>query len=217
MSIWADIRYALRLLKRSPGFTLPAILVMAWGIGASPAMFTVVEHALLRPLPYDNAGQLVEIKESGRKGPSLFGASFPDMERWRQRGQSLQSIAFHTYDKPTCFLDGYVGSLQVNAPKVSVNLFATLGVRPALGRDFDHEKLSAAVQPGSIPYRRCGTNNARGLLCRETTLPAVERQPRSKPPASSAALLPATPRSTADTAGSPSAAPKPPRSFAPTR
>jgi MacB-like periplasmic core domain len=133
----ADISYALRQIRKSPGFAITVIMTLATGIAASMAMFTVVDHVLLRPLPYDNAGQLVEIKEAGIKGPLMFGGTFLDIQQWRERSRTLQAIAFHTYDKPTSFLEGNAGPVQVNTPKVSTNLFATLGVKPAMGREFD--------------------------------------------------------------------------------
>jgi predicted permease len=136
-SISADISYALRQIRKSPGFAITVIMTLATGIAASMAMFTIVDHVLLRPLPYDNAAQLVEIKEAGIKGPLIFGGTFPDIQEWRERSRTLQAIAFHTYDKPTSFLEGNAGPVQVNTPKVSTNLFATLGVKPAMGRGFD--------------------------------------------------------------------------------
>ena len=136
-SIAADIRHSLRQLTRSPGFAITVIATLATGIGASTSMFTVVDRVLLRPLPYDNSAQLVEIREAGKKGPSMFGAPFMDIQQWRERSRALQSVAFHTYDKPTSFLEGNTGPVQVNTPKVSANLFATLGVKPAMGRGFD--------------------------------------------------------------------------------
>ncbi len=99
-------------------------------------MFTIVDKVLLRPLPYNNPAQLVEIKESGKKGPTMFGAPYLDLEQWRERSHNIQSIAFHTYDKPTSFLEGVSGPVQVNTPHVSTNLFTTLGVTPAIGHDF---------------------------------------------------------------------------------
>jgi len=100
-------------------------------------MCTVVDHVLLRSMPYRDAEQLVQLREAGTKGPSMFGAPFLDIQQWRERSRTLQGIAFHTYDKPTSFLEGTNGPIQVNTPKVSSNLFATLGVSPVIGRDFD--------------------------------------------------------------------------------
>jgi predicted permease len=133
----ADFKYALSQIKRSPGFALTVISILALGIAASTAMFTVVDHVLLRPLPYEHARQLVEIKETGKSGPSIFGAPLRDIEEWRERSHTLQAVAFYINDKPTFFLEGNVGPIQINSPKVSENLFATLGAKPAMGRGFD--------------------------------------------------------------------------------
>ena len=135
-SLLADFRHAFRQLGRAPGFSLISVGILATGIGASAAMFTVVDQVLLRRMPYPDPNELVQVREAGNKGPSMFGAPFMDIQLWRERSRTLQSIAFHTYDKPTSYLEGVNGPVQVNTPKVSGNLFATLGVRPAIGRDF---------------------------------------------------------------------------------
>ena len=137
-SLSGDIRHSLRQLGHAPGFSLVSIAILAAGIGASAAMFTVVDQVLLRATPYPDANQLVQVREAGKKGPSMFGAPFMDIQQWRERSRTLRSIAFHTYDKPTSYLEGVNGPVQVNTPKVSSNLFTTLGVRPAIGRDFSH-------------------------------------------------------------------------------
>jgi putative ABC transport system permease protein len=138
----------LRQVRRSPGFVITLIATLATGIAASAAMFTVVDRVLLLPLPYGAAAQLVEVRESGKNGPSMFGAPFPDIEQWRGRSQSLQAIAFHTYDKPTSFLEGNSGPVQVNAPKVSPNLFLTLGVEPAMGCGFEDLSIGEFARNG---------------------------------------------------------------------
>lgn len=79
------------------------IATLAVGIGASTSMFTVVDQVLLRALPYNTAARLVEIKEAGKKGTSMFGAPFMDIQQWREESRTLQAVAFHTYDKPTSF------------------------------------------------------------------------------------------------------------------
>ncbi len=130
------IRHSLRQLKRAPGFSIVAIAMLASGMAASAAMFTVIDAVMLRRLPYRNPDQLVQIREAGAKGSSRFGAPYVDLQQWRERSRTLETIAFHTYDKPTSYIEGNLGPVQVNTPKVSKNLFATLGVNPAIGQDF---------------------------------------------------------------------------------
>ena len=135
--IGRDLRYALRQLRRSPIFAITVTATLALGLGATAAMFTVVDRVLLRPLPYRDAHQLVEIKESGKRGTVSFGTPFLDLQQWRQRSHSLKEIAFYSSDRHVSFLDGNTGSTQVNAPQISANLFALLGVHPAMGRNFE--------------------------------------------------------------------------------
>jgi len=153
-SLAADFIQSLRQTSRAPAFAIAVVATLAIGIGASATMFTVVDQVLLRPLPYDAPAQLVEIKEAGKNGPSMFGAPYLDIEQWRERSRSLQSIAFHTYDKPTSFLEGISGPVQVTTPNVSTNLFATLGVVPAIGRDFS----DSAAQP--VDYKTAVLSDA---------------------------------------------------------
>ena len=115
-------------------------------------MLTVVDQVLLRNIPYRDANQLVQVREVGKRGPTRWGAPFMDIQQWRERSRTLQAVAFHTYDKPTSYLEGINGPVQVNTPNVSRNLFATLGVRPALGRDFETPAASdfSKINDGSV-------------------------------------------------------------------
>jgi putative ABC transport system permease protein len=131
-----DLRYAFRQLRRSPAFTITVIATLTLGLGATAAMFTVVDHVLLRPLPYEDSHQLVTISEAGKKGIT-GGSPFLDLRQWRQRSLTLQEIAFYRPTNHVSFLDGNTGSTHVNAPEVSANLFAVLGVHPAMGRGFE--------------------------------------------------------------------------------
>jgi hypothetical protein len=110
-------------------------------------MFTVVDRVLLRPLPYKDSGQLVEIKEAGSKGVMEFGTPFLDVQQWGSRGHELEEIALYDTNKHVSFLEGSAGSTQVSAPQVSANLFAVLGVHPALGREFDGRRDNVSVVP----------------------------------------------------------------------
>ena len=141
-----DFRYALRLMRRSPGFAATVIGTLALGIGAAAAMFTVVDHVLLRPLPYPDAAQLVAIQEHGIKDPGQSGAPWLDIEQWMTRSRSLGQIAFFNGMAGRNFLeDSNGGGMQISAEMVSPNLFATLGVSPALGRNFLAEPVGSAA------------------------------------------------------------------------
>ncbi|MGH9589522.1 MAG: permease prefix domain 1-containing protein, partial [Terracidiphilus sp.] len=83
-----DLRYGFRGLRRSPGFSLTVVFTLALGIGAATAMFTVVDHVLLRPLPFRDAGRLVVIQDHGDKGPGRSGALWLDLEQWLAQSHS---------------------------------------------------------------------------------------------------------------------------------
>jgi predicted permease len=169
LSFSTDLRYSLRQLKRAPAFSIMTIAMLAAGIAASAAMFTVVDAVLLRRMPYRNPGQLVEIMEAGKNGSTMFGAPYVDLQQWRERSRTLQSIAFHTWDKPTSYIEGDTGPVQVNTPAVSKNLFRTLGVGPALGHDFsgdDWEKQNIKTIILSDAVWRDGFGADRNILGR---------------------------------------------------
>jgi predicted permease len=139
-----DLKYAFRQLRRSPAFTATVIATLTLGLGATAAMFTVVDHVLLRPLPYEDSRQLVTIHESGKKGVT-GGTPFLDLRQWHQRSRTLQEIAFYIPTNHVSFLDGNTASTRVNVPQISANLFAVLGVQPAIGRGFEGQTDGSAV------------------------------------------------------------------------
>jgi predicted permease len=131
-----DVRYALRTLRKSPGFAAVAILTLALGIGANTAIFTVVHAALLRPLPYAEPQQLVELGESRESDvSSTFEASYPDYVDWTHTAKRFQSLAGFSGVGYT--ITGTSGFPQfVDGAQVTTNFFSTLGVTPMLGRGF---------------------------------------------------------------------------------
>ena len=128
-----DLRYAARLLMRTPAFASVAILTLALGIGANTAIFSVVRTVLLRPPPYADAGRLVTIGSSTRDG-SPGNVGYLTAVDWRARTHSFAAIALMRSWSPTLVADGEPE--RVNAVRVSANFFQMLGVTPALGRDF---------------------------------------------------------------------------------
>jgi putative ABC transport system permease protein len=139
-----DLRQGLRMLSKSPGFTLVAVLTLALGIGANTAIFSVVYSALLRPLPYREATDLFHLGESnGQVDASTVGAdvSYPDYLDWKQRAKSMQSLAAYSGDTFTLATDGE--PKNTFAAQVTPSFFKTLGVQPALGRDFLEDEMQA--------------------------------------------------------------------------
>jgi putative ABC transport system permease protein len=122
----SDIRYAIRTLLRSPGFTIVAILTLALGIGATTAIFSVVNAVLLRPLPYADPDRLVSTR-----------GSLADLRDLETSNQSFEGMAFWASNLYNLRRDG--DTQQVMAGQVSRNLFPLLGVQPLLGRNFTVE------------------------------------------------------------------------------
>ncbi len=140
-----DVKFAVRRFRQSSGFALTVVATLAVGLAAACARFTVIHGVMLRPLPYEKPDELVEIKEAGSRGARDYGASFVDLREWRQRNHTLEDLAFYSANNHVSFLDGNGASLEVIAPRISGNLFATLGVEPSLGRGFRQRADTGSV------------------------------------------------------------------------
>jgi putative ABC transport system permease protein len=135
-SLLQDFRYALRLLRKSPGFTAVAVLTLALGIGANTAIFSVVNALILQPLPYPDASQLVGISETDSNTPSGTGLqeseSYLNFLDWQRSAKSFSSLAAYHPDQMT--LIGHGAPTVIPGAMTSSSLFTTLGVAPLLGR-----------------------------------------------------------------------------------
>ena len=136
-----DLRYALRVLLKNPGFTLVAVLTLALGIGANTAIFSVVNTVLLKPLPYPNPDSLVKV------WTHFTGIGLPNDQNWfsapefRDLSQQNRSFSDASVVNPSTFNLGLSGNPQsVNGANVSPSLFTILGVSPRLGRTFTLEE-----------------------------------------------------------------------------
>jgi predicted permease len=145
-TILQDVRFALRQLRRSPGFTVISILMLALGIGASIAIFAFVDAALLKPLPYADANRLADVAESGIAFPRS-NLSYQDFLDWRRLNKVFSSV--DAYTGSGYLLTTSSGVEPVSAARVSAGFFQTLGVQPLLGRDFhageDQPNAAASV------------------------------------------------------------------------
>ncbi|WP_263359976.1 ABC transporter permease [Acidicapsa ligni] len=142
-----NLRYAVRVLRRSPGFSITVVLTLAVGVGATCAMFTVVDRVLLQTLPYPHANRLVQILELGKRGAVQYGSPYLDIEQWQKRGHAFSQIAFYqTAGKRISFLEGKNGDSHVLSTEIGGSLFPVLGVHPVLGRDFQQDPASGGVK-----------------------------------------------------------------------
>ena len=130
-----DLRYAVRTLRKSPGFAASAITTLALGIGSSTAMFSVVHAVLLRPLPYAQADRLVEISETNPLKHWARSVAAPaNFADWQRMNSVFTGIA--AYAKSDVFLSGNGDPQRLKGVKATGNLFQVLAVSPVLGRTF---------------------------------------------------------------------------------
>ena len=132
-----DTRFGARLLWRSPGFTVAALLTLALGVGANTAIFSVVHAVLLAPLPFANPDRLVMFGDRNRAGDAS-NIGYTTWQDYRDRSRSFEQVAVVRSWAPTLVADGEAE--RVPALRVSWNYFDMLGVRPALGRGFRPEE-----------------------------------------------------------------------------
>src|SRR5687768_5285488 len=137
-----DLRYAVRGLRSSPGFTAVALLTLAMGIGASTTIFSVANAVLLRPFPYHEPERIVRLYETNPT-TDMFGISEPDYLDWRERVRGLSQLAAFTGENVSLLGDG--DPEELSAMAATPSLFPLLGVRPLMGRVFGEEE----AKPGA--------------------------------------------------------------------
>jgi predicted permease len=157
-----DLRYNLRTLRKRPGFMVVAVLMLALGIGANTAIFSVVNAVLLRSLPYRDPDRLVMLRYNypqvkGFDSPSVY--KLEEFLEWREQAKAFEQIA--AYQPNTADLTGSGEPERLAAGYISANLFATLGVAPALGRAFTPAEETVCGAPvvilsNSLWQRRFG-------------------------------------------------------------
>src|SRR5437870_3858009 len=147
-----DVRYAVRTLRKSPGFTTTSVATLALAIGANTAMFSVLNAVLLRPLPYRSPEQLAMLwsevpSQNLREGRSAY----PNVEEWRRQSKSFADMAF--FDPVSVTLTTATEAEQISAARISPNLFPLLGVQPLHGRGFSNEEAEQRQRLALISHR----------------------------------------------------------------
>jgi predicted permease len=159
-NLYQDLRYALRQLRNSPGFTLMATLTLALGIGAATAVFSLVNTVLLRPLPFPEPDRIVALdtlaRAQGTTGPATIPSdtSYPNFFDWRARARSFDSLA--TYGGGSFTLGASSANpiaRRVDGMGVSSDFFRVLGTSPVLGRSFTRAEESAGNRSVIISHR----------------------------------------------------------------
>jgi len=142
-----DVRFAVRMLLKSPTFSLTVVVILALGIGANTALFSVVNSVLLNGLRYARPNQLVALYES-KPGLEHGPISYPNFLDWQRAGANFSSMAIYRHEDYN--LTGSGQAERVNGLMVSAAFFATLGVHPALGRDFVSEDDHIGAAPVAL-------------------------------------------------------------------
>ncbi len=149
-----DIRYALRQLCKSPGFTLTAVLTLAFGIGATTAIFSIVEGVLLRPLPFPEPGRLVtlgDVLEGVKYGADAPGVTAPGVRIYMRDTRSFSSLG--GYQSSTYELSGAGEPAEINAARLTATMFPVLGVWPLVGRGFTQQEDEESEQVALLSYQ----------------------------------------------------------------
>ncbi len=166
-----DVRYGLRMLARSPGFTAAAVLTLALGIGANTAVFSVVNTVLLRPLPYAQPDRLVAVQSMWTHGTQVpERLSYPDFFDFRAQNHVFEHLV--TSRDTNLALTGVGTPIQLDGEMVTWDLFPALGIQPELGRGFLPSEEAAGthvlVLSHTLWQRQFGGD--RGILGRTITL-----------------------------------------------
>jgi putative ABC transport system permease protein len=133
-TFWQDVRYSLRVLLRSPGFTIVAILTLSLGIGANTAIFSVINSVLLRPLPFHEPDRLVQMWET-EASPGSYPLTGPDYLEWQSQNHTLEGTSLYSW--PRDLNASAAGQAEiVTAIATQSNFFSVLGVSPQVGRAF---------------------------------------------------------------------------------
>jgi predicted permease len=149
-----DLRIAIRHLLKSPGFTATAVVMLALGIGATTAVFSVVESVLLRPLPFPHPDKLVSLGDilqgADVGGNGEAGVTAPDDQNYTRDTHSFESLGAY---KPTFYEVSEIGEpVQVNASRLSGGVFPTLGVAPLMGRFFTQQEDDQQAPVAVVSY-----------------------------------------------------------------
>jgi putative ABC transport system permease protein len=150
--MWSDLRYAIRQLRKSPGFAFIAVLTLALGIGANTAIFSVVNAVLLKPLPFPAPDQLLAVgminPNNGTSREQLGALSYADYFDFRKENQTLSNLAIYREEMVAVNEGGTAES--INRVKCSGDFFDVLGIKPFLGRGFTRVDEQAGGGPGGL-------------------------------------------------------------------
>ncbi len=174
--IWRDLKYAMRTLARTPAFTIAAVLVLALGIGANAALFTMVRSVLLKPLPFREPDRLIQLYEQSPNGARPYNYVAGGIyAAWKKQAPSVEQMAVYGTDSISLSADGGPLPESIRYAECEWNLFSMLGVTPELGRFFNPsddrpDAAGTVVLTHSLWVRRYGAD--KGIVGRTIRLDA---------------------------------------------
>ena len=142
----SDLRYSIRTLRRTPAFSAVAVVTLALGIGATTAVYAVVDGVLLRPFAYPHMDRLVLLHEINSTG-QMMSISWPNFEDWRAQNEAFEEIGI--YRGAAVSLVGGETPERLNGSLVSASVFASMGIAPLAGRAFNEQDDA----PGAAEWR----------------------------------------------------------------
>ena len=145
-----DLRYALRMLLKSPGFSIIAIITLALGIGANSAIFSVIDTVLLRPLPFPQPNELAMLWSAPNKGAERETHSIPDYLDFREQAKSFSALAL--YNKSSAVLNNDPNGHEVRGLVATSDIFSVLGVTPNLGRAYNRAEDTPGARVVVLTY-----------------------------------------------------------------
>ena len=152
-NIFQDLRYGARTLRKNPGFTIIAVFILALGIGANTAIFSIIDVLLFRPLPVSKPNELVRIFNGDTRGDAKWGfISLPEYEAYRDHSDAFSGIAAYVDRYPANISAGKFGTKRVDAGLVTANYFQVLGAKAGLGRTL----VAEDDRPGAPPVLMLG-------------------------------------------------------------
>ncbi len=137
-----DLRWGMKLLRKSPGFTLAAVLTLALGIGATSAIFSVLDTAVLRPLPFPHPEQLVWVQEVNQQDGRIRTPVSEVLNAWREQSRTVSGVAAGIVGSLEVSVTGPAGAARIGLGGIGVNTLSVLGVKPILGRWFRPDEVT---------------------------------------------------------------------------
>jgi putative ABC transport system permease protein len=152
LMLWQDVRYGLRMLAKSRGFSAVVVLTLALGIGANTAIFSVVSAVLLRPLPFPEPDGLVDLlRVDSRTGEKSRAQSYPDFADLRAQSTSFEAVA--AYDQGSATMTGTGDPIHLNTGIFSADMSRVLRVPPIIGREFTAAEDKPGTHVALLSYR----------------------------------------------------------------